>query len=324
MLRRSVFLAPFVVAGIALGTVPIPYYALGPGPTRDVVPLITLTGASRNAPTGRLLMTSVSIRQVVPVGLVAAWLDPDVVIVPGEQIVPSGTTFEEERVRAISQMDSSKIDAASAALRLVSRYPRNHGEGVLVRSVVDGCAASGELFAGDLIVSIDGRPIGDVRDVARLLDGRPSGASIDFELTVDGEPEEATLVREPCGGSERPIVGVALVNNFPFGIAISSGDIGGPSAGLMFALGIYELVGGDDLVSGRTIAGTGEIGSRGAVYPIGGVEQKIAAAEAAGATVFLVPRGNLEDAKATGTAMTLIPVDSLSDAVAALAGQPVG
>lgn len=318
------FLAPLVLAGLAIGTVPLPYYALGPGPARDVVPLISLSGTTRHPSTGSLLMTAVSIRQVATVGLVAAWLDPDVMVLPDEDVVPSGTTFQQERVRAISQMDSSKIDAASAALRLVTGYPGEHGEGVLVRSVVEGCAAAGELFAGDLILAIDGESVSDVRDVSRILETRPSGAMIDFDLSVDGQPERARLVREPCGGSESPIVGVALVNSFPFGVAISSGEIGGPSAGLMFALGIYELAGGDDLMVGRTVAGTGEIGPRGTVYPIGGIAQKLAAAEAAGATMFLVPLGNLEEARAAGTDMELIPVGTLREAVAALAAQTVG
>lgn len=323
-LRRAAFLAPFVAAGLALGTVPLPYYALGPGPARDVTPLIQVSGAERDPSTGSLLLTAVSVRQVTGIELLLGGLDPDVEIEPAGDVVPAGTTFEQERERAISQMDTSKLDAASAALRFLTAYPRVHGDGVLVRAVVPGCAAEGELFPGDRIVAIDGEPVADVRDVARVLEGRPSGDLIAFDLRVDGEPESARLVREPCGGSDAPIVGVSLMNAFPIGIAIASGGIGGPSAGLMFALGICELLGDDDLAAGRTIAGTGEIGPGGRVYPIGGIAQKIAAAEEAGATVFLVPRDNLAEARATGTSLRLIVVDDLADAVAALAGQPVG
>lgn len=323
-LRRAAFLAPFVAAGIALGTIPLPYYALGPGPARDVVPLIQVSGAEREPSTGSLLLTAVSVRQVTGIELLLGGLDPDVEIEPAGEVVPVGTTFEQERERAISQMDTSKLDAAAAALRFLTDYPSDHGDGVLVRAVVPGCAAEGELFPGDRIVAIDGEPVTDVRDVARILGERPSGERIAFDLRVDGVPEAARLVREPCGGSEDPIVGVSLMNSFPIGIAIASGGIGGPSAGLMFALGICELLGDDDLAAGRTIAGTGEIGPGGRVYPIGGVAQKVAAAEEAGATAFLVPRDNLAEARATGTSLRLIVVDDLSDAVAALAGQPVG
>lgn len=322
--RRAIVLAPFVAAGVALGTVPLPFYALGPGPARDVVPLIQVSGAERTPSTGALLLTAVSVRQVTGIELVLGWLDPDVELAPAGDVVPAGTTFERERERAISQMDASKLDAAAAALRFLTDYPREHGDGVLVRGVVPGCAAEGELYAGDRIVAIDGAPVSDVRDVARILEGRPSGAVIEVDLRVDGQPETARLVREPCGGSEDPIVGVSLLNAFPIDVTIVSGGIGGPSAGLLFALGICELLGDDDLAAGRTIAGTGEIGQGGRVYAIGGVAQKIAAAEEAGATVFLVPRGNLAEARATGTSLRLIAVDDLADAVAALVGQPVG
>lgn len=323
-LRRTAFLAPFLAIGIATAAVPLPYYSLAPGPTADVVARISVDGVERNPSTGSLLLTAVALRQVTAVDLVLGWLDPEVAVLPAGEILPPGVSFEQERERAISDMDASKIDAASAALRLVSGYPRVHGVGALVRSVVPGCAAEGELYAGDRIVAVDGRSVGDVRDLERILEDRPSGETIRFSVLVDGRPEEASLVREPCGGSEAPIVGVALVDAFPFEIAISSGDIGGPSAGLMFALGLYELLGTDDLASGRTIAGTGEIGSRGRVYPIGGISQKIAAAERAGATIFLVPRGNLAEARATGTRLRLVVVDDLAGAVVALGGQPVG
>ena len=322
-LKRAAFFAPFVAMGIALGTFPLPFYALGPGPARDVVPRIQVSGAEREPSTGSLLLTSVSVRQVTGIELILGGLDPDVEIEPAGDVVPAGTTFERERERAISQMDTSKLDAAAAALRFLTDYPRVHGDGVLVRAVVPGCAAEGELFPGDLIVAIDGETVIDVRDVARILGGRPSGAVIAIDLRVDGQPESARLVREPCGGSVDPIVGVSLVNAFPIGITITSDGIGGPSAGLMFALGICEVLGDDDLAAGRTVAGTGEIGQGGRVYPIGGIAQKLAAAEEAGATLFLVPRGNLAEARATGTSLRLIAVDDLADAVAALA-VPVG
>ena len=322
-LKRAAFFAPFVAVGVALGTIPLPFYALGPGPARDVVPRIQVSGAEREPSTGSLLLTSVSVRQVTGIELILGGLDPDVEIEPAGDVVPAGTTFERERERAISQMDTSKLDAAAAALRFLTDYPRVHGDGVLVRAVVPGCAAEGELFPGDLIVAIDGETVIDVRDVARILGGRPSGAVIAIDLRVDGQPESARLVREPCGGSVDPIVGVSLVNAFPIGITITSDGIGGPSAGLMFALGICEVLGDDDLAAGRTVAGTGEIGQGGRVYPIGGIAQKLAAAEEAGATLFLVPRGNLAEARATGTSLRLIAVDDLADAVAALA-VPVG
>ena len=108
---------------------------------------------------------------------------------------------------------------------------------------------------------------------------------------MDGDPETVDLVREPCGDSAKPLVGVRMINSFPFDVQISSGEIGGPSAGLMWALGLYDLLTPGDLTGGRTIAGTGQIALDGTVIPIGGIEEKLTAAADAGATVFLVPAG---------------------------------
>jgi PDZ domain-containing protein len=110
-----------------------------------------------------------------------------------------------------------------------------------------------------------------------------------------------------------------MINSFPFDVSISSGDIGGPSAGLMWALGLYDLLTPGDLTGGRTIAGTGQIAVDGTVIPIAGIQEKIAAAADAGATVFLVPEDNLKAARAGGDhGLQLVPVSSFDDALAYL------
>ena len=130
-------------------------------------------------------------------------------------------------------------------------YPRQHGDGVLVESVVSGCAADGELYPGDRILAIEGEQVDTWREASRAIEAAPSGATLAFDLSVDGEPESVDLVREPCGGSEDPLVGVSLINSFPFDVEISSGEIGGPSAGLMWALGLYDLLTPGDLTGRR-------------------------------------------------------------------------
>jgi Lon-like protease len=110
-----------------------------------------------------------------------------------------------------------------------------------------------------------------------------------------------------------------MINSFPFDVSISSGDIGGPSAGLMWALGLYDLLTPGDLTGGRTVAGTGQIALDGTVIPIDGVQEKIAAAADAGATLFLVPQRNLRAARAGGDhGLRLVPVSSFDDALAYL------
>jgi PDZ domain-containing protein len=299
----------------------LPYYALGPGPARPVAPLIRFDERTRFESEGRFILTSVRFDQLTAVGIVAAWLDPDRSIVEREEVFAPGQSAEEERRRSISQMDQSKLDAAYVVLDELTRYPQEHGDGVLIESVVEGCAADGELYPGDLVRSIDGAEVDSVADARRAIRAVPSGQRLTFDVTVDGEPETITLLREPCGGSERPLVGVSMIESFPFGVRISSGDIGGPSAGLTWALGLYDLLTPGDLTGGRTIAGTGALGIDGRVYPIGGVDEKVLAASEAGARVLLLPQGNLDEAMRLGErGVEIVPVRTFDEALAYLQG----
>jgi Lon-like protease len=305
-----------VAAVVVSGTVWLPLYSLQPGPPRDVETLIQVTGHPEYASSGRFVMTSVIFRQLTPLGALFAWLDPHVAVVPRSDLFSPGETGTQEHRRAISQMDQSKLDAIYAVLSELTSYPKRHADGALVESVVPGCAADGVLYPGDLIHSIDGTPIRGAASASRAIEAAPSGSSLTFVLTVDGQRQTEHLVRRPCGGKQRPLVGVSLISAFPFGVTIESGDVGGPSAGLMWALGLYDLLTPGDLTGGRTIAGTGQIGVDGTVYPIGGVAEKVVAAERAGADAFLVPKGDLSPARAADAdGMKIVPVSTLRDAL---------
>lgn len=321
MSRRRGVLIIAVVVGAGLGLaqrVTVPYYSIGPAPARSVEPLVQVTGHERFPSSGAYLFTAVVVDPLTVPELVWAWIDPSLDVVPAIEIVPAGQTFEQQRERNISLMDQSKLNAVAAALRATTDYPKDRGEGALVQGVVPGCAADGVLYPGDLIVAVDGSPVGGVREAARLIEAAPSGAELSFSITVDGSPEEVSLVREPCGGSEEPLVGISMLDAFPFEVRIDSGEVGGPSAGLMFALSLVELLEPGDLNGGDLIAGTGEIGPGGEVRPVGSVRFKVIAAERAGATVFLVPVDNLEEARSAGADIELVPVEDLADAIAYL------
>jgi PDZ domain-containing protein len=319
--RRLVLYGAVAAIVVAAVTVTLPWYAVGPGPARAVQPLIRFDDRQRYESEGSFVLTSVRYSPLTGFDLLLAWLDPDRNVVPREDLFPPGEDRDQEERRAISQMDTSKLDAAAVVLRELADYPRQHGEGVLVQSVVSGCAADGELYPGDRILSIEGEEVDTWREASRAIRAAPSGETLVFDLSVDGEPETVDLVREPCGGSEDPLVGVSLINSFPFDVAISSGEIGGSSAGLMWALGLYDLMTPGDLTGGRTIAGTGQIGTDGTVGPIDGVGQKIAAAADAGAAVFLLPEDNAETAVAAGDhGLELVPVASFDEALAYLTG----
>jgi PDZ domain-containing protein len=316
--RAGVLLAIAVV--LAAGTVYLPYYSLGPGPARAVQPLISFDDRARYESDGRFVLTSVRFDQLTAFGVVRAWLDRDVAVVSRAELFGPDQTVEQELERAISQMDQSKLDAAYVVLDALTDYPDEHGNGVVIESVVPGCAADGELFPGDVILAIERRDVGSVGDARRVI--RRSGQGpITFDLVVDGRTETVSLARKPCGGSERPLVGVSMIERFPFEVRISSGAIGGPSAGLAWALGLYDLLTPGDLTNGRTIATTGALGIDGTVHAIGGARDKVIAAADAGASALLLPQDNLAEARAAGRdGLELVPVETFDDALAYLQG----
>jgi PDZ domain-containing protein len=321
-MRRALRTGGFVLligAAFAAGWVPLPFYALGPGPARQVAPLIHVDGARTYASSGRLVMTTIRFTQVTALGAVVAWLNPEQAVVGEDAVYPPGLSPSEEEQRAISQMDQSKIDAAVVALTEVTGYPREHGPGALVELVGTGCPADGRLFSGDRIVRVDGEQVDSRREASRLIDAVPVGEPIEFRVEADGEGHDVRVTRGACPGVDEPVIGIVLVDSFPFQISIESGDVGGPSAGLMWAVGLYDLLTPGDLTRGRTIAGTGAIDLEGKVGPIGGIRDKVVAARDAHADVMLVPRADFRELRDVETGdLKLIPVSTFDEAVKAL------
>jgi len=321
-MRRALRTGGFVLliaAAFAAGWVPLPFYALGPGPARQVVPLIHVDGARTYTSSGRLVMTTIRFTQVTALGAVVAWLNPEQAVVGEDAVYPPGLSPSEEEQRAISQMDQSKIDAAVVALTEVTGYPREHGPGALVELVGTGCPADGRLFSGDRIVRVDGEQVDSRREASRLIDAVPVGEPIEFRVETDGEGHDVRVTRGACPGVDEPVIGIVLVDSFPFQISIESGDVGGPSAGLMWAVGLYDLLTPGDLTRGRTIAGTGAIDLEGKVGPIGGIRDKVVAARDAHADVMLVPRADFRELRDVETGdLKLIPVSTFDEAVKAL------
>lgn len=311
---------PIAAFALVLSAVPLPYYGEGPGPAREVEPLIHVTGPHLYRSAGKFVLTSVSFRTLTLPKLIGAWRDPAESVVPESLLVFPGESQQHADQRSISEMDTSKIDATYWVLSLLKGYPKDHGAGALVEAVGSGCPADGTLFPGDLIRSVNGHAIPDVPTLDRVLKGIPTTAPLTVRVSAGGATTDVRLTRRRCGGLHRAVMGISTVPNFPFDVTISSGEIGGPSAGLMWSLGLYDLLTPGDLTGGRTIAGTGTIDPAGKVGPIGGVENKIAAAEHAGATAFLVPVDNLAAARTVPTHMRLVPVRTFQDALRYLRG----
>ena len=315
-------LVPVAVVALVAYSVRLPYFVISPGPAQDVQPLIQVEDHRVYPFKGRFLLTSVYLRQANVYEAVAGWVDPTKSVVPEREVLAPGQTQEEELEVARSEMDTSKIDAALVALTDYAGYPESHRSGALVERVFPGTPAEGELFAGDVVVAIDGAEIDGPEQVSRVIAEAGAGTALTLTVRPLGETKthEVTLRPAIVAGVDRPVIGVNMVPNFPFGIEIQSGEIGGPSAGLMWTLGLVDLLTPGDLTDGRTIAGTGEIFPSGEVGPVGGIEQKVEAAEQAGAVVFFTPARNLEQARSVADSIELVAVDSYQDAVDYLEG----
>ena len=321
-MRRQLRTAGYLLlvsAAIAVSWIRLPYFSFGPGPARDIGPLIHVEDTPTYASSGHLVMTTIRFEKLTALGTLFTWIDPDRTVVAEDVVYPPGLSVAEETHRAISQMDQSKIDAAAVVLREVSDYPGEHGLGALVESVGSGCPADDHLFPGDLIVQIGGEPVTSRRHASRLIDAVPVDEPIDFQVEAEGETHDVRLTRGSCPGVDEPLIGILLVPSFPFEIVIESAEVGGPSAGLMWALGLYDLLTPGDLTRGRTIAGTGAIDLDGTISPIGGITDKVVGAQDAGADILLVPRDNLAELRGVDTGdLRLIPVSTFDEAVDAL------
>lgn len=318
--KRTAAIAALLAAGFAAGWVRLPYYSDGPGPPRDVASLIHFDGPTRYDSAGRLVITTVQIRQLTPFDALLAGLDPTRRIL-SEAEVYGGVPIEQESQLAANDIDASKIAAVSLVLERLVGYPQAHGRGALVAAVVPGCPAAGHLSPGDVIEAVDGREVASARAASRRLD--EAAARLTIRVTDDGVTDVIELEREACL-PDRPgrYLGVQLVEPFPFDLSISSGGVGGPSAGLMYALGLYDLLTPGDLTGGRIVAGTGEIFNDGTVGPIGSIEEKVTSARRAGADVFLMPAANLEELQDADLGdMRLVAVGSFDEAISALEGR---
>jgi Lon-like protease len=309
-------LLALVIAAIAW---PLPYYSEGPGPARDVLPRIIYEGMPRYEPTGHLDLTTVRYEQLTGLTWLRAQLDSTLSVVSADVVYPPDVPVTVTQQRGVSQMDQSQIAATAVALRALHTYPKQHGDGALIEDVVPSCPADGKLYPGDIITSVDGTAVRTASQASRLFDKIPDNEPLHFDLNVDGTTVQETFTRAPCGPKNEKLVGISMIDAFPIDVSYTSDEIGGPSAGLMWALGLYELLTPDDITAGRTIAGTGEIAPDGTVYPIGGIQDKVVAAQRAGATIFLAPKDNMSELQGVNTGdMQVIPVKTFDDALHAL------
>ena len=312
---KLVYLLPVVTLMFIVSLVRLPYFVLRPGPAQDVETLIHISQHQTYQSRGHLLLTSISYYRPNVYQALVAWLDSTQAVVPEKEVLAPGQSQEQEFQQALSQMDTSKIDAAVVALTRYAGYPDKRGPGLLVENVFADTPAEGKIFTGDVIKAVDGRPVDDPDRLGSMIRAAGVGHPLVFTLEAAGKTRRVSMAPAMVKGADHPVIGVSLVNSFPFPLTIDSGNIGGPSAGLMWTLGLVDLLTPGDLTGGRTVAGTGEITPEGKVLPIGGVEEKVVAAERAGATIFFVPVKDAPAARSVARKMVLVPVATYLEAL---------
>jgi Lon-like protease len=324
-LLLSGLLAGLLTVGATVA--PVPYVVYQPGPTFDTLgdvggtPVIAIEGRETFPTDGQLDLTTISVRSRLTLAeALHDWFDRDRAVVPRELIFPPGETDEEVQRRNEERKLESENSATVAALRHLG-VP--FSTSVEVQRVEPDLPAAGRLEPGDVVTAVDGQQVGSSGELRDLVSEQPPGTDLRVSYEREGEPGEVVLTTaEPPSGEARSIIGVVLVErpDYPFTITITLQDVGGPSAGLMFALGIVDKLGPESVTGGRYVAGTGEIRGDGAVGAIGGIPQKLVAARDKGAEVFLVPAANCEEAlRRAPDGLLLVRVTSLAEALDALA-----
>lgn len=340
MLASTLMLIALLCAGFLI---PVPYAEMSPGPTvntlgkHDGAPVLQISGRRTYPANGHLNMTTVRVTsadyRMNLVEAVYGWLSHDTRVVPHETLYPDGQTEQQSTQENAEEFNQSQESAKVAALKELGVPVRSW---VIVSTVLKGSPAERRLHAGDVVKAVDDKPVKQPADVAELVTKHKPGERTVFTIVPAKEQAAAekagrtatttrdvtiTTTKADDGGKPRAIVGISAGTDhtFPFTIDIKLADVGGPSAGLMFALGIYDKLTPGDLTGGKFVAGTGTIDDNGTVGPIGGVTMKTVGARSQGARYFLTPKDNCADAAAdTPEGLTLVKVNTIDDALHAL------
>jgi PDZ domain-containing protein len=336
MSRRSV--TSIVVFGVLVALfavallMPVPYVTMSPGPTVNVLgdaggkQIISVQGHKTFPTNGQLRLVTVSVtspgRSINLVEALRAWFDSSRAVYPRDAIYPPDQTAQDAQQQSSVEMVSSQDTAVAAALTELGYKLPVHVEVLGVRK---GSAADGKLRVRDHIVSVNGTKVTDVAQVSKAVQRNGTSRPARFVVRRSGATRQVLVrPREATGGGGHAIVGITIGTgyDFPFDVRVRLNEqIGGPSAGLVFALSVYDTLTRGSLTGGNEIAGTGTITEGGRVGPIGGIQQKIVAAAEAGAKVFLVPPANCSAALAASVKegeIRLVKAPTLHSAVQSL------
>lgn len=329
-LRRGFLPVSAAVLVLAAAVVPLPAFVERPGSAAGIPACVTIEGRPNSRVNGDFMFTTVSQRDATPLSLLAAAVVADQKVIPQRDLLGDlrrDLYFERQRQVFLSSTERATIVALEAAGLPVEI----RGAGVAVVDVIAGSPADGVLRSGDVITRVDGEA---VRTDSELVDAVRATVPLRLEVMRDGQAVTRTVRPQlgEIGGERRPMIGVRITTHdpqvdLPLSVDVASGRVGGPSAGLMIGLAVYDLVDDGDLAAGRRVAGTGTLALDGRVGRIDSVELKVRVAASAGAQVFLAPAAQADAARSavsSGSDLRVIGVETFDAARSALArAEPV-
>lgn len=321
-------------AAVVADHVTLPYYAEVPGTAQAVTGLIGVPRGSGSHLHGRILLTDVGVvENVTALAYIPDRLSSDTTLVPTDDLT-GGLPTAEFSAEGTVEMQEAQATAEAVALRQLGYAVPETDVGVTLWAILPGTPAYRALKVGDVITAVDGTPTTSPAALVAAIRQHQPGQTVTLSVGTVAHPTTTrpvtvTLAGQRQDGVEEPILGIPYgtqadsdgmgtqaVYDFPVRLSLRSDDIGGPSAGLSFTLGILDALAGGDLTGGRVVAATGTIDPTGAVGEIGGLPQKTVAVERAHASVFLVPAAQASVARAHATAgLTVLGVTSLEQAL---------
>lgn len=325
----AVLAVPLLLALLALAfLVPLPFATYSPGLTVDVLgeedgqEIISVEGHPAYRDDGSLRMTTVYVSLAGPDGrkrlpeLMATWLNADDAVYPYDVVHPDGQTREQdERAGAVDMVTSQDTAIAVALTEMGEQVEPQIG----VSYVEEGAPADGRLQVRDLLLRVDGERITSAEQITSAVQAA-GDEPVEFTVLRGAKRTKVQVTPELRDGTRQIGISLGPLYRFPFQVSVNiSPSIGGPSAGLMFSLGIYDTLTPGSITGGRNVAGTGTISADGKVGPIGGIQQKIAGARTDGAELFLVPPNNCDEAlRVQEPGLRLVRAETMHEARAAI------
>lgn len=326
--RSLIFL---IIAGlifVASSFYYLPYYVSKPGMAKELEPIIEVENGFDEE--GNFMLTTIRMGKANIYAYAVAKISKYQEIYPIEAVRAKDESDEEYNVRQIHMMDGSKTNAIEVAYKKAKLPVDYQFKGIYVLNIIEDMPADGKLKPGDRIIKIDGTKVKSMNQFIDYINGKKAGDKVTVTYERDEKLKTVTIEITQFPQDETKVgIGIGLVDDKEIivdpEVHIDTEEIGGPSAGLMFTLEIYNQLTKTDLTKGYQIAGTGTISSDGTVGRIGGIEQKVVAADKAGAEIFLAPNENgvkdsnykvaAKTAKDIGTKMKIVPIDTFDDAV---------